>query len=56
MGIGWAPCPVPPCGFYDIGSMLSRVRTVGTEHSTGASLIVDDDRAGTFYVITVRTN
>lgn len=56
VGIGWAPCPVPPCGFYDVGGMLSRVRTVGTEHSTGASLIVDDDRAGTFYVITVRTN
>ena len=56
VGIGWAPCPVPSCGFCDVDSMLSRVRMVGTEHSMGESLIVDDDRAGTFYVITVRTN
>ena len=33
--------------------MLSRVRMLRMEHSTGVSLRVDDDRAGTFYVTTV---
>ena len=47
---------MPSCGFCGVDSMLSRVRMVGTEHSMGKSLIVNDDRAGTFYVITVRTN